>query len=1617
MRISLPSRLATSVAEPLRRTVNRAGSSFRWGAGLLGLLLAGSASDASAQTCNQVVTFNYTNATPDGSRTTGSDKVSSGSPGTSVTYSNYTGSAGAAINTFAVGANAVLGTGKFLVWQRNVTGGGPTSDVATVVYTFSRPVNNLTMTFTDVDKDLVNGSFIDRLTLDAYPTATGGTLIDLAPSNFSGPGINNNIQKFVGNGSTATATSDPVYKRNAITGIAVSNGITTGDITVSFPGTVQRIEFTYENIAPFATNTTDRTHTIGFEFLTFCAQADVYANFTAGPTTGLPSGTNTFTVNFGNSGPESSTTTTRSVTIPAGATVTSTGGGTLVGNTLSFPTIASTSGTNTSFTYSYTLPAVPGIYYAPNTATTTTSASQNGTTANDTDSRTTLVAPVTDVATTISGPASITQGNLITLNVTTSNLGALPTAEVVQTVALPANLTNVFVSNNGTYDAASGTVTFPTLATLGAGQTVANTISFKATGSDFGPIARVSLAAGNSSDSNTANNTAYYNGSAGITNVQFNYPPTNPLVANLNTTISASAQTVNAGNQVTLTVVAANAGPSPATNVVELVQLLPGLTGLQLDGASGTPSGNTVNFASGAQYNTTTGLLTLPAITTLASASSQSYSIKFNAPTNVGDGGMLLTASVGATTTSSATITVDPIVADNAASTKVNVVPNADVAASIAGLGSVLLGQEVRYTAFFTNNGPSTAVNLIPTVQLPAGLTGVSTDGTYNSGTGVVTFPAIETSPVGITQVYTVSFTPTTVGSYPATASVTTSSVDGTYANNSASATTTVAASADLTVRLNGPSTVAVNGPVTYVAETTNNGPSTSGTVTTTIQLPANLAAAPTLSPNGVYTASTGIVTFTNAALVSGATVANAATFVNPQALNSQLTSTAQVTGATVTDPVSTNNSATTASVNVTASANTGISMFTTLTPNVTTVAPGGSVTYTVVFDNNNGTNTANNVVQRLYLPPGTVVTGTSTGAGTYNQTTGVYTFSGTSLSSNGGNARDTYTVTVTAPTVGTLYAVSAVAGPYNEGTTAAAAADNYAYRTVTLTPTVAPTAYDVTTSISGPDAALPNTTLTYTVQTLNNGPATAPSVVQTVTLLNGVTASNITGGGVQTGNTITFPAITNQVPGPAGEVINTFTISMNAPGTGGTFVSANVTATGESNTGNNQASVTTQPLNQPPYAANVVNALQSPQGNTAGALNISPLVGTDDNTVTSYVLTSLPNATTQGTLYYNNGGTYTAITSTSVSLTPTQAASLRFDPVSTFTGNVFFTYAAIDNGNLQSLDALYTIRVGQDNAALYTVLPAKGGSAANGFTKYLNGDVIAYVYDLNGARYNSSGQLYNTTTGVLATGAANGLATTGTNATTTPAATTQLSNIGVSLNAATGLFTVTDRTKLVAGTYTIPVTTTDLFGGVTVNNVSFTIGAAPLPVELKEFAVTAVKNIDAALTWTTASEKNNDHFDVERSFNGSDFVKIAQVKGQGTTSAGSTYALTDAGAGAKATGRVYYRLLQVDTDGTSTYSPVRTVAFTKSAVELGIALSPNPASGNTQLDLTSLPAGTYQVSVLDAMGRTVLGKVLPAGLAHALDLNTIASGTYVVLVRGQNGGQVVNLTKRLVKE
>jgi hypothetical protein len=165
------------------------------------------------------------------------------------------------------------------------------------------------------------------------------------------------------------------------------------------------------------------------------------------------------------------------------------------------------------------------------------------------------------------------------------------------------------------------------------------------------------------------------------------------------------------------------------------------------------------------------------------------------------------------------------------------------------------------------------------------------------------------------------------------------------------------------------------------------------------------------------------------------------------------------------------------------------------------------------------------------------------------------------------------------------------------------------------------------------------------------------------------------------------------------------------------------------------------------------------------------------------------------------------------------------------------------------------------------------------------------------------------------------------------------------------------------------------------------------LPIELVAFEAKTASN-GSLLSWTTASEKNNQGFDIERSLDGTDFQKIAFVKGAGTTNSVQQYTYTDA----SVQSITYYRLKQVDTDGKFEYSKVVSVesdarstgrvkpTFVKDVLTVEGATSYEIVDGTgrvllqsieNQLNVQSLPQGFYVVRGRDVGGNPFIQKII----------------------------------------
>ena len=139
---------------------------------------------------------------------------------------------------------------------------------------------------------------------------------------------------------------------------------------------------------------------------------------------------------------------------------------------------------------------------------------------------------------------------------------------------------------------------------------------------------------------------------------------------------------------------------------------------------------------------------------------------------------------------------------------------------------------------------------------------------------------------------------------------------------------------------------------------------------------------------------------------------------------------------------------------------------------------------------------------------------------------------------------------------------------------------------------------------------------------------------------------------------------------------------------------------------------------------------------------------------------------------------------------------------------------------------------------------------------------------------------------------------------------------------------------------------------------------AGALPVNLVDFTGRLVAG-DVVLDWSTSTEVANDYFSVERSTDGTSFVELDKVPGSGTTNSDQSYRYVDTDLpGGK---HLYYRLRQVDLDGTSDLSPIVTIWTPTDGQQPSVF--PNPAQQGNPIYLSNYGSGT--IELVTATGAT----------------------------------------------
>ena len=178
--------------------------------------------------------------------------------------------------------------------------------------------------------------------------------------------------------------------------------------------------------------------------------------------------------------------------------------------------------------------------------------------------------------------------------------------------------------------------------------------------------------------------------------------------------------------------------------------------------------------------------------------------------------------------------------------------------------------------------------------------------------------------------------------------------------------------------------------------------------------------------------------------------------------------------------------------------------------------------------------------------------------------------------------------------------------------------------------------------------------------------------------------------------------------------------------------------------------------------------------------------------------------------------------------------------------------------------------------------------------------------------------------------------------------------------------------------------------------------------LEFKEFGVGLM------LTWQTSAEDNNQTFILEKSDDGSSFSNIGNVKGNGTTKEKKAYNYLDVQAKGK---KIFYRLKQVDFDGTYSYSEVLIVNKKLDNNLIVVQMTSESTSRLFACMIDAMVAGDAKLQLLDASGKSVWqGKQnMTEGLnSVTVDLSAHREGTYKLVVSMGKENETLVIRKSL---
>ena len=170
----------------------------------------------------------------------------------------------------------------------------------------------------------------------------------------------------------------------------------------------------------------------------------------------------------------------------------------------------------------------------------------------------------------------------------------------------------------------------------------------------------------------------------------------------------------------------------------------------------------------------------------------------------------------------------------------------------------------------------------------------------------------------------------------------------------------------------------------------------------------------------------------------------------------------------------------------------------------------------------------------------------------------------------------------------------------------------------------------------------------------------------------------------------------------------------------------------------------------------------------------------------------------------------------------------------------------------------------------------------------------------------------------------------------------------------------------------------------------------APLPVELSSFSAVVLDN-GVKLNWRTETEVNNYGFEILRQAQDDTWLVLGFVEGYGNSNSPKEYSFIDKNV---SSGKIFYRLKQIDTDGQFQYSKIIEVDF-GSPIKFELSQNyPNPFNPSTTIRFTLPQAGNVKLTVYNLLGEEVaqlVNEFKEAGV-HTINFNAsgLNSGVYI---------------------